>query len=123
MEVLKSTFLAERRLIVPELRHALATANSTSDSLDVDDLPFEKSLIDCCHGLVVVDKETSSVRLVHKPLQDFFEKQHGMRNLFENGHNEITSTCLKYMTFRDCTTFFFFLILSYYFTPARGMLI
>jgi hypothetical protein len=72
MEVLKWTFLAFRHLTIPELRHALATINATTDSksLNPDALPFEKSLIDCCHGLVVIDKQTSSIRLVHKSLQE-----------------------------------------------------
>lgn len=103
MEVLKWTFLAERQLTIQELRHALATVASTADSLDTDDLPFEKSLIDCCYGLVVFDRETTSVRLVHKSLHDFFEKKHGMKRLFEEGHREIAHTCLKYMSFRDST--------------------
>jgi ankyrin repeat protein len=104
MEVLKWTFMAERPLSVAELRHALAAVDSTSSShLDHNDLPFEKSLTDHCHGLVVLDKETSSLRLVHKSLQDFLQKQHEKKKLFETGHSEIARACLLYMGFSDRT--------------------
>jgi hypothetical protein len=42
MDVLKWTFLAMRPLSADELRHAIAAANATTDTLDLDDLPFEK---------------------------------------------------------------------------------
>jgi ankyrin repeat protein len=104
MEVLKWTFLAERQLTIPELRHALASVNSSpADRLDLDDLPFEKSLIDCCYGLVVVDKQTSSIRLVHKSLQDFLKIQHDKKKIFETGQNDIARTCITYMSFSDMT--------------------
>jgi hypothetical protein len=66
-------------------------------------LPFEKSLIDCCYGLVVIDKETSTIRLVHKSLQDFLKKQHEANLLFETGHREMAHICLKYLNFSDST--------------------
>jgi hypothetical protein len=101
MEVLKWTYLAKRPLSVMELRHALATVHSTAECLDLDDLPFEKSLTECCYGLVVIDKETSSVRLVHKSLQDFLQAQYENGKLFDIGHRDIAFTCLKYLSFRD----------------------
>lgn len=103
MEVLKWTFIAERQLSIPELRHALASINSTCDSLNLEDLPFEKSLTDCCYGLVINDRETSSIRLVHKSLQDFLQNQYEQKLLFETGHRDIAHTCLIYLGFRDST--------------------
>ncbi|KAI5790034.1 hypothetical protein FPQ18DRAFT_411062 [Pyronema domesticum] len=104
MEVLKWMYLAKRKLSVMELRHALATVHSTAECLDLDDLPFEKSLTECCHGLIVIDKETSSVRLVHKSLQDFLQDQYENGKLFETGHRDIAFTCLKYLSFSDEST-------------------
>lgn len=103
MEVLKWTFLAFRQLTVSKLRHALATINATTESRNPDDLSFEKSLIDCCHGLVVADKQTSSIRLVHKSLQDFLKKQHEENKLLETGHREMVRICLKYLKLSDST--------------------
>jgi hypothetical protein len=48
-----------------------------------------------------VDDGTSSVRLVHKSLQDIFERQHTLGTLFASGdgHPYIARTCLTYMGF------------------------
>lgn len=105
MQVLKWTYLAARPLSIIELRHAIATADKASDNntLDLNDLPFEKSLIGCCYSLVVVDKETSTIRLVHKSLQDFLKMRHESRKLFQTGDNDIARTCLTYMCLKDNT--------------------
>lgn len=52
MEILKWTFLAERKLSIPELRQAIAVTDISTDTLDQNDLPFERSFIDCCCGLL-----------------------------------------------------------------------
>jgi ankyrin repeat protein len=102
MEVLKWTYLIERQLTIDELRHALASVSCTAEDLN-DALPFETSLTDCCYGLVIIDKATSSVSLVHKSLQEFLKIQHEGSNLFSTGHGEIAHTCLHYMNFDDST--------------------
>jgi ankyrin repeat protein len=102
MEVLKWIYLIERQLTIDELRHALAAVNCTAEDLE-DSLPFENTLTDCCYGLVIIDKETSSVSLVHKSLQEFLKIQHESNNLFLTGHGEIAHTCLHYMNFDDST--------------------
>ncbi|CCX08582.1 Similar to unnamed protein product [Aspergillus oryzae RIB40]; acc. no. BAE57037 [Pyronema omphalodes CBS 100304] len=96
LEVLKWIFFAFRQLTIAGLRHALAVNeyDTSTDSLDLNKLPFEKSLTDCRHGLVVVDQETSSIRPVHKSLQDFLTKEHETDKLFINGHCENFS-CLS----------------------------
>jgi hypothetical protein len=100
MRVLKWTFPALRQLKTIELRHALATIDCTSDTLDLDALPFEKFLTECCYGLVIVDKETSSIRLVHKSLHDYLKQQYEAEKIFMDGHREIARTCLLYMGLR-----------------------
>jgi hypothetical protein len=104
MDVLKGTYFTERQLTISELRHAISASNCTSDTFGPHDLPFEKSLIDCCYGLVIIDQESSFIRLVHKSLQDSLDKQHGNNQLFENGHCDISLTCIRYMSFNDKTT-------------------
>jgi hypothetical protein len=100
IEILKWTFLAERQLTVAELCHALATSDhAVGKSLNQNDLPFQKSLTECCHGLVVLDKETSSIRLVHKSLQDFLKKQHEADALFSAGHHDLAYACFVYLVF------------------------
>jgi hypothetical protein len=75
-------------------------------TLDQDDLPFARSLLDCYFGLVVLDQETSLIRLVHKSLQDFLDSNKQKHDLFENGHRDIARSCLRYMSFHGSTTTF-----------------
>jgi ankyrin repeat protein len=101
MEVLKWTYLVERQLSIQELRHAIAAAEFESDSIDSDDLPFQRSLIEGCHDLVIINQRTSSIRLVHKSLHDFLKAEHDKDQIFALGHQEIARTCLCYMSLKD----------------------
>lgn len=111
MDVLKSVFLAKKQLSVSELRHALAVnatpqdTISSGETLDWENLPSEKSLVDWCLGLVIVDEETSTVRLVHKSLYEYLLGQYKKNEIFRNGDAEIAHTCLKYMLFNDAEKF------------------
>ncbi|KAI5782826.1 ankyrin repeat-containing domain protein [Pyronema domesticum] len=71
------------------------------ETLDWDNFPSEKSLIDWCLGLVIIDEETHTVRLVHKSLHDYLTLLHENGEIFLNGHSEIAYTCLQYMCFND----------------------
>jgi len=53
-----------------------------------------RTVLSCCQGLVVLDKEGSVVRLVHHTLQAYLTR-HG--NLFNNPHSVIAETCLTYL--------------------------
>jgi ankyrin repeat protein len=91
-------FLAERPLTIDELRHALSI-RPADDCFDEDGIPTLKSILDSCLGLVTVDECTSSLRLVHKSLQDFLERQYGLGMVFQEGQKDIARTCLTYMGF------------------------
>jgi hypothetical protein len=83
MDVLKWTFLTQYPLTVIKLYHTLSVMINLSkmqpgklplaydESLDWDNFPSEKLLLDWCLGLIIIDKETSTVRLVHKLLYDY----------------------------------------------------
>jgi hypothetical protein len=57
-----------------------------------------------CLGLVILDKETCSIRLVHKSLFEYLKKQHEAGQLFEHGQSEIAQTCLICMNFDNDST-------------------
>jgi hypothetical protein len=107
LEVLKWTFLAKRSLTIRELCHALSVEIDPSTmqpgklplvydkTVDWDNFPSEKSLIDWCLGLVIIDEETCTVRLVHKSLHDYLTLLHEKGKIFPNGHSEIAYTCLQ----------------------------
>jgi hypothetical protein len=98
MDTLRWVFLAERQLTLEELRHALSIMIGDR-YLDEDGFPTLASIIDCCLGLAIIDEGMPFIRLVHKSLQDFFEKQYRIGELFPRGHKEIADICLTYMSF------------------------
>ena len=84
---------AERPLKVDELCHALAVEIG-SPSLNTDNVPSIGTLLACCQGLVVVEKETSMVRLIHFTLQEYLRAH---PNLFSAAHSTMADTCLSYL--------------------------
>ncbi|KAF8461536.1 hypothetical protein BDZ91DRAFT_683925, partial [Kalaharituber pfeilii] len=96
MKVLMWIYLAERALEVIELQHALSVEDG-AEALDPDNFPSESILLHCCCGLVTVDNQTSTVRLVHYTLQEYFNLYE--EKYFPRGHNLIAQTCLTYLSF------------------------
>ncbi|KAI8715241.1 AAA domain-containing protein [Fusarium sp. LHS14.1] len=89
---------AKRALTSWELRHALAVElDSEEGHLDEDNLSEEDELVSSCAGLVIVDKASGIIRLVHYTAQDFFEKT--QEQFFPGDEGGITSICLKYTSF------------------------
>ncbi|KAI5819510.1 hypothetical protein BZA77DRAFT_157423 [Pyronema omphalodes] len=113
LEVLKWILLAQRPLTAVELRHALSVTIDLSkmqsgnlplaynQTLDWDNFPSERSLIDWCLGLVIIDEETSTLRFVHKSLHEYLTSLYEEGEIFPDGHSEIAYTCLQYMLFED----------------------
>ncbi|KKZ63280.1 hypothetical protein EMCG_00263 [[Emmonsia] crescens] len=101
-KILMWIYLARRPLHLDELMHALATEEIGADDFDQDNFPSKTSFLNCCLGLVVVDEETSKVRLVHHSLREYFDSAKG-KGLFPNGHEIIAQTCLTYLFFRSTT--------------------
>ena len=84
---------AERPLKSDELCHALAVEIG-SPNLNSDNVPSLGTLLACCQGLVAVDKEASTLRLIHFTLQEFLRAH---PELFGAAHSQITETCLSYL--------------------------
>jgi hypothetical protein len=100
MQVLTWVYVAERLLSVEELCHAIATKKEHSD-LHWDNFVSRKTFLDNCLGLVIMDEQTSTVRLVHKSLQDYLETRD---DLFKDEHSMIAQTCLTYLMFQSVIT-------------------
>ena len=105
MKVLMWLHFAYRPLRLTELQHALAVEKGDAE-LDANNIPSQKVVLDCCLGLVLVDKETSTVRFVHYTLEEYFRKFFTAE--FPNGYSSIAETCLTYLNFgklrQHCTT-------------------
>jgi len=92
--------LAERPLRVRQLCQALAVRIGPSRSTDLDreNIPLIQTLLGCCLGLVVVEEEASTVRLLRSTLQDYLC---GHPNIFHNAHATMAEVCLTYLNFKS----------------------
>ncbi|KAI5804813.1 hypothetical protein DFH27DRAFT_464459, partial [Peziza echinospora] len=86
--------LAHRQLGLDEIQHALAVESGTT-SLNIDNIPSRKTILDCCLGLVIVDDESMTVRFVHFTLEEFF-RQFGTE-VFPDGPASVLEICLTYL--------------------------
>jgi len=84
---------AERPLKPDELLHALAIEIG-SPNLSSDNIPSIGTLLACCQGLIVIDKEASTARLIHFTLQEYLR---ALPQLFGAAHSTIAETCLSYL--------------------------
>jgi len=94
MEVLMWVSHAERPLQIDELCHALAVEMKATD-LDLENVPPQDAVLGSCLGLVVVDKETSKVRLIHYTVQEYLSQP----GVFPGAHRVLGQTCLTYLNY------------------------
>ena len=87
----------ERPLKSDELRHALAVEIG-SPNFNTYNVPSIGTLLACCQGLVIVDKETSTIRLIHFTLQEHLRAH---PKLFGTAHSTIAETCLSYLNSQE----------------------
>jgi len=85
---------SERPLQVDELCHALAVRRGAID-FDLEHIPSIGTLLHCCQGLIVVDQETSSVRLIHYTVQNYLRSH---PDLFSSPDSILAETCLTYLS-------------------------
>ena len=84
---------SERPLGVDELCHALSvTIGSTH--FDSGTVLATETLLTCCQGLVTVDKEASTFRLIHYTLREYLTTR---SNLFTHAHSIMAEACLTYL--------------------------
>ena len=84
---------AERPLRADELCHALAVELGSTD-FSAGNIPSVSTLIGSCQGLIAVDKEASTVRLIHFTLQEYFSAH---PDIFSRPHSAIAEICLTYL--------------------------
>jgi len=88
---------SERPVQVDELCHALAVEIGATD-FDPENIPLIGTLLHCCQGLITIDKEASTVRLIHYTVQEYLC---GHPGLFSKPHTIIAETCLTYLNSRQ----------------------
>jgi len=84
---------AQRLLTAQELCHALGV-DPDSKTFNRDDVPSVTTLLVCCQGLIVVDQETSAVRLIHFSLKIYLSSN---RDMFSQPHRTMSKICSGYL--------------------------
>ena len=93
MAVLTWICHSERALEVDELCYALAVEIGETD-FDPENVPLIGTLLNCCQGLISVDEEASTIRLIHYTVQEYLCSVPG---LFSKPHSILAETCLTYL--------------------------
>jgi len=87
---------SEQPLHSDEISHALAVEIGSTD-LNPEWIPSVETLLSSCLGFIVIDRETSVVRLIHITLR---EHLHARPDLFGPAHSIMAETCLTYLNFQ-----------------------
>ena len=95
MEALMWISHSERLLQFDELSHALAIEIG-SRGLSPERIPIVETLLSCCMGLIVIEKEASTVRFIHFTLLEYLDT---CPDLFGPTHSIMAETCLTYLNF------------------------
>jgi len=84
---------AERPPRSDELCQALGVQLGSTE-FDVGNIPSMSTLVNCCQGLITVDKEASTVRLIHFTLQEYLSAH---PDIFIKPHLAMAEICLTYL--------------------------
>jgi hypothetical protein len=87
-----------RPLSLRELQHAL-TIEPGDVELDEESLIEGSSITELCVGLVVIDRSTKAMTLVHYTAKHFLEKVR--QDLFPGYHEKITLCCATYLNLKE----------------------
>ena len=87
---------AKRVLTTAELQHAVAVEPG-KPNLNRKFIPSIEIIVSICAGLVTVDAQSDTIRLVHLTTQEYFEQT--QKDWFPNAEIDITETCVTYLSF------------------------
>ena len=93
MEALMWVSHAERPLSADELRCALAVELGSTD-FNAGNIPSIRTLESCCQGLITVDKEASTVRLIHYTVMEYVTYR---PDILSKPHSAMAEICLTYL--------------------------
>jgi hypothetical protein len=95
LKALKWLTFAREHLATAALQHALAVKDDSGD-IEERDLPNIQMLASLCVGLVSLEQENGTVRLVHETTQQHLRSH--FRNRNEDGDAEVARICLRYFS-------------------------
>ena len=89
---------AKRPLTTTQLRHALAVKRGDRE-LDECNLRDISEMVSVCAGLVTVDEQSNTIRLVHYTAQEYFKETR--KRWFEDAELDMANTCATYLSFDE----------------------
>ncbi len=89
---------AKRPLTIEELCDALAACHA-GEVLNMAYRPSDNIVLECCQGLVLVDRQEGHVRLAHYTIHEYLSEFSS--GLFPRHQAKMASLCLRYLSFRD----------------------
>ena len=87
---------ARRPLYFEESREALAI-DAEDESLDEENMPLSKHIINSCLGLVSIDEQSYTIRLVHLTVKEYLERRRD--TMFASGEEATATICLTFLSF------------------------
>jgi ankyrin repeat protein len=84
---------ARQPLLTEDLAYALSV-EPDSETIDEDNVPDIEDVVAVCAGLVVIDKESNVVQLVHKSTQEYFERNRA--RWFPRANDIMARLCIQY---------------------------
>ncbi|KAI1357525.1 ankyrin repeat-containing domain protein [Xylaria arbuscula] len=93
---------AKRIMTIMELKHAISVKEGDSN-INEDAMPPVEIITQVCMGLVIVDRDTRSVRLIHYSVQEHLEKCFGRPAVgsFTVRKDMIVNKCLTVLLFEE----------------------
>ncbi|KAI9764109.1 MAG: hypothetical protein M1840_008669 [Geoglossum simile] len=95
-QVLSWISFALRPVTVTEIQHALAVEKGDV-TFGEDAMPDEDVLVSVCAGLVIIDRESNIIRLVHYTTQEYFERIRTAQ--FPDAETAMATARLVYISF------------------------
>ncbi|KAL8772827.1 MAG: hypothetical protein Q9209_002172 [Squamulea sp. 1 TL-2023] len=91
-------YFGRRTLNVDELRHALAMRPGDKCP-DIEKLIEQDVILEICHGFVILEEHSHTIRLMHSTTREFLQKQHD--RLLKHTATDLAKTCLTYLCIDD----------------------
>ena len=97
-KVLSWIIYAKRPLTIEEMQHAAKTEPGVTRT-EQGDLISKDILVSVCAGIVTIDKEANTIRLVHYSTQEYFMRTRN--TYFPNAEEKIATACMTYLMFEE----------------------
>lgn len=98
LKILSRVFYAYRPLSLSELQHLVAIIPGEADFDDDRDVD-QSDILKSTQGLITIDGDLKTVRLVHLTLEEYFNDKHVQDKWFPNANKDFAEACLSYLNY------------------------